>query len=73
MDSEKHPDFFTFWWELGGAWKGYRLMETAQKERQLYPPLLLPWPAGSKPLERTAVNAWYGQSQPGLAGKDGEE
>lgn len=48
-------------------------METAQKERQLYPPLLLPWPAGSKPLESTAVNAWYGQSQPGLAGKDGEE
>lgn len=28
-------------------------METAQKERQLYPPLLLPWPAGSKPLEYT--------------------
>lgn len=37
--------FFTFWWEWGGARKGQGQMETAQKERQLYPPLLLPWPA----------------------------
>ena len=32
---------FTFWWEWGQVWKELRQVETAHKERELYPPQLL--------------------------------
>lgn len=47
MDSEKHPDFLLFGGSRVGHGRG-RDRQRQPRKKQLYPPLLLPWPARFK-------------------------